>query len=218
MNTIPTEHRRTVAEVLTLDEMAMCWALLGGIPGKRVPMSLLCAALDWCRLNMAADTSGVVEAMQALVATDMDFAEGMARATLANSRDVQPKPGALARFRAYRGIETDTEAAARKVDEQARRLADLRRRAQEATGDDADRARRRAYLWDPREREGLCTALEGVVRGDRATKVRCPSCGRRSVWFFLDPETTQKRVTSARCAHANSCGWGGSILLLAGLQ
>ena len=47
----------------------------------------------------------------------------------------------------------------------------------------------------------------------RARHAQCPACGRRSVWWLLQPETW----TGAACEHRNSCGWSGKITEVPGV-
>lgn len=60
---------------------------------------------------------------------------------------------------------------------------------------------------DPGVRERAAERLEGRIGASRATQMACPGCGRRSVWFFLDP----RRKKTAACNHRNSCGWWGHL-------
>lgn len=70
---------------------------------------------------------------------------------------------------------------------------------------------RRRLKEDPGTRERLGLALGGRVagQGDNATikGVRCPQCGRPSVWWPLMPQ----HGGFAKCNHANSCGWWGPL-------
>lgn len=79
------------------------------------------------------------------------------------------------------------------------------------------RAVRRRVAKDPLTRERIAISLGAVLAGGgeqrRAEDLPCPSCGRRSVWFWLTPST----ASFARCQHRNSCGWAGPLdELLAG--
>lgn len=82
----------------------------------------------------------------------------------------------------------------------------------------ADAERLRRLRWDPgtRERAGLALGGQVVGSGDviRVRRVRCPSCGRPSVHWFIDP----REAPGARCDHRNSCGWAGSVASLLGYQ
>ncbi|TVQ88491.1 MAG: hypothetical protein EA397_16995 [Deltaproteobacteria bacterium] len=55
--------------------------------------------------------------------------------------------------------------------------------------------------------EALGARLQGQGDNERATGVRCPSCGRASVWFLISPHV----ATRARCNHVNSCGWSSPL-------
>jgi len=74
-------------------------------------------------------------------------------------------------------------------EDRARRLARHRLRADRGT-------RERAAAW-----------LEARIRGSRAERIVCPSCGRPSVWFYLEPGAK----STASCNHLNSCGWWGHL-------
>ncbi len=60
---------------------------------------------------------------------------------------------------------------------------------------------------DPGVRERAAEHLQGRIGATRATRMPCPGCGRRSVWFYLDP----RRKKTATCNHQNSCGWWGHL-------
>jgi hypothetical protein len=74
-------------------------------------------------------------------------------------------------------------------EDRARRLARHRLRTDRGT-------RKRAADW-----------LDASFRGGRAEQVACPSCGRSSVWFYLEPGAK----STASCNHLNSCGWWGHL-------
>jgi hypothetical protein len=106
--------------------------------------------------------------------------------------------------------EREEAARIRRRDEAAARI-----RRQVASEDQRDREARRALEIDPAARERLGDALGGrrarrqsaeVVKG-----VRCPGCGRESVWWLVDPATWK----GAKCEHRNSCGWSGRLYDLA---
>lgn len=59
----------------------------------------------------------------------------------------------------------------------------------------------------PQQREALGVKLGAEMTADSARRVRCPHCGRRSVWWWVAPE----RATRARCSHVNGCGWSGRL-------
>ncbi len=74
----------------------------------------------------------------------------------------------------------------------------------------AERARQiaRYRLRTSREvRERAAAWLGATIRGRRADNVTCPSCERRSVWFWLEPG----RMSTAQCSHRKSCGWWGHL-------
>lgn len=60
---------------------------------------------------------------------------------------------------------------------------------------------------DPTVRSLAAEHLHARLSATRASRVKCPSCGRRSVWFWIDPQ--RQRV--AACNHRNSCGWWGFL-------
>lgn len=68
-------------------------------------------------------------------------------------------------------------------------------------------ARRDALRHDPTARQALGEQLRGRIVGDKVRKVRCPGCGRHSVWWLVDPE----KAHTARCNHEESCGWYGQL-------
>ena len=77
-----------------------------------------------------------------------------------------------------------------------------------------DRARRQAMAEDPEVRHRLALAWGARVhqRGTArvATGLQCPGCDRHSVWYVIDCQTR----TTARCNHADSCGWYGPLWAL----
>ncbi len=75
------------------------------------------------------------------------------------------------------------------------RHGEARREAQERLKTDAATRRRAAEY------------LQAKVRGNRADDIACPGCGRRSVWFWLEPG----KLKTANCNHKNSCGWWGHL-------
>lgn len=79
-----------------------------------------------------------------------------------------------------------------------------------------DREAARRLRVDPGTRERAALALGGMVAGASAKGIRCPSCGRPSVWWPIVPDAESQ---TARCHHLNSCGWWGRISdLLGGLS
>lgn len=63
--------------------------------------------------------------------------------------------------------------------------------------------------WTDDERRNLAHALGARINGDRARDVLCPSCGRRSVWWYVS--MTGHTFGGAACKHRNSCGWAGHL-------
>jgi hypothetical protein len=58
---------------------------------------------------------------------------------------------------------------------------------------------------DTRRRAGVLAG--GTVGDEHVRGVRCPKCGRDSVWWPIEPQT----VPVAMCSHRQSCDWTGSI-------
>ena len=74
----------------------------------------------------------------------------------------------------------------------------------------ADRIRRKArrlLRTDRDTRERAATWIGARLVSNRAEGIECPSCGRPSVWFWLDPG----RQSTACCDHRNSCAWWGHL-------
>jgi hypothetical protein len=76
--------------------------------------------------------------------------------------------------------------------------------------DQARRIAQHRLNHDPTVRERAAERLEARVNATRASGIACPRCGRRSVWFWLDP----RRKKTATCNHRNSCGWWGHLDVL----
>jgi hypothetical protein len=81
-----------------------------------------------------------------------------------------------------------------------------------------DSAVRGRLMTDPASRERAALEAGGTITGNegarRAAGIRCPACGRPSVWYYLAPT----RLRRARCNHRQTCGWiGGVDELLAGM-
>mgnify|MGYP003654285263 CR=1 FL=1 len=76
-------------------------------------------------------------------------------------------------------------------------------------GDQEHRAKQR-LKHDPQARDALGDFLNASNTGGMVRRVECPSCGRRAVWYVVDPE----RKSSAECNHRNSCGWSGPLWAL----
>ena len=76
-----------------------------------------------------------------------------------------------------------------------------------------EREMMRRLREEPSVRMALAKELGAKVVGEppKASGVICPSCGKKSVWFYIDVD----RMTTARCNHQNSCGYWGSLYDLA---
>lgn len=78
-------------------------------------------------------------------------------------------------------------------------------------GDLMERRARAALRTEPRARQAVADDLRAKVAdrdGSRiAHGIPCPSCARPDVWFVIDP----RGAWSARCNHANTCGWHGQL-------
>lgn len=60
---------------------------------------------------------------------------------------------------------------------------------------------------DSVERQRVAVILGAEQNDDRAWGMRCPACGRASVWFLVHPG----EMKGAECNHKNSCGWFGFL-------
>jgi len=74
-----------------------------------------------------------------------------------------------------------------------------------------EREARKRAREDRGTRESLADGMRATIKDGIARGMACPECRRPSAWYGLDAE----RSTSARCNHANSCGWWGSVYDLA---
>jgi len=86
------------------------------------------------------------------------------------------------------------------------------RRRQWATSPEAvEREVRRRLRTDPEARRIQAERLGAQVitrpSGEVARRIPCPSCGRPSCYFYLDPHRARRAV----CEHMNSCGWRGHL-------
>ena len=63
-------------------------------------------------------------------------------------------------------------------------------------------------------RAQLGASLNGYNNGKTISKVVCPSCGRRSFWWWIEPSGMLK----AKCNHANSCGHTAWLDQLGGIR
>jgi hypothetical protein len=78
--------------------------------------------------------------------------------------------------------------------------------------DDDPRRRRLVHLLrtDRGTRDRAAELLGAEVHDRRADKITCPSCGRPSVWFWLEPGAQH----TAACKHLNSCAWRAGLDVL----
>lgn len=71
-------------------------------------------------------------------------------------------------------------------------------------------AERKTDYTDPEVRERVAAVVEARLVGDgidrRATRGWCPACGRQSVYWYI-----LSRFAPAKCDHARTCGWRGSL-------
>lgn len=65
---------------------------------------------------------------------------------------------------------------------------------------------------DPVERMALARRIGADIDDERAFRITCPRCGRRDVYYFLQPESR----TWAKCNHERGCGWYGPLSELEG--
>jgi hypothetical protein len=70
------------------------------------------------------------------------------------------------------------------------------------------RRRRLQAMMTADVRRALAGELGAVIRGNSAVGVKCPGCGRASVWWLIEPDAWM----GARCNHVNSCGWAGRLV------
>lgn len=71
----------------------------------------------------------------------------------------------------------------------------------------ATAALRDALRRDPVARQRAGEELGARMVAEAARGIRCPRCGRNSVWFPIAPDG----AGGARCNHQNSCGWYGWV-------
>lgn len=71
--------------------------------------------------------------------------------------------------------------------------------------DDARRELAERLKTEPALRSSWGIRLGGRVAGAYVRDVRCPGCGRDSVYWPVDPQGTPQGL----CHHRNSCGWSG---------
>ncbi len=88
---------------------------------------------------------------------------------------------------------------------------DLKKRQQELlkslSPHDQQRIKKYKEMNSKEAREKKASDLGATITDGVARKIKCPSCGRKTVWFGIDPEPKK----SAECNHKNSCGWFGFV-------
>ena len=110
-------------------------------------------------------------------------------------------PGDLwGRLRRFRGVETHKERA-----ERLKPRPYVRRRVYR----DPDREAQRLLMEDPDARYRLGIAIGGRAQGKQIKGILCPNCGRRSVYYYIDPRVNRDK--SARCNHRNSCQFWATV-------
>ena len=67
---------------------------------------------------------------------------------------------------------------------------------------------------NPGVRMAAAVELGARITDGRAEKMVCPGCGRKSLWFYIQPRLDA--TPQAMCQHRNSCGWTGYIDTLLG--
>lgn len=63
---------------------------------------------------------------------------------------------------------------------------------------------------DDKDRQDIAISVGAEISDNVARKIRCPNCGRRTVYFFINPSGANP-LYRAKCNHENSCGFIGSI-------
>lgn len=61
------------------------------------------------------------------------------------------------------------------------------------------------YRTDPALRREVAGRTGAKIVGDRAKGATCPRCGKRSVWWYLNPAA----LRGCQCDHEHTCGWVG---------
>lgn len=61
------------------------------------------------------------------------------------------------------------------------------------------------YKVDAAARQALGERLGGRIQGQAVKRIPCPSCGKRSVAWYIEPG----RKLQAWCNHKRTCGWSG---------
>ena len=65
-------------------------------------------------------------------------------------------------------------------------------------------------MMDPQLRQSVGINAGGSIVGQYVKHIPCPSCGRRSVFYSIDPSTANSTKWPS-CNHVNSCGWWGKL-------
>jgi len=65
-------------------------------------------------------------------------------------------------------------------------------------------------MMDPQMRESIGIMAGGQRVGEYIKHIQCPSCGRQSVFFSIDPNSLGSTKWPS-CNHVNSCGWWGKM-------
>jgi len=65
-------------------------------------------------------------------------------------------------------------------------------------------------MMDPQLRQSVGINAGGSIVGQYIKHIPCPSCGRRSVFYSIDPSTANSTKWPS-CNHVNSCGWWGKL-------
>lgn len=161
------------------------------------------------------------EAITACLATDMDMLEAVCTNVVYYViQGIKPTrwtecetPGnASARLQEVKGVKTF-----KKEDEDAQKAREARRRRPPkdygVERNHYEREMMKRLREEPAVRMALAKELGAKVVGEppKASGVVCPSCGKKSIWFYIDVD----RMTTARCNHQNSCGYWGSLYDLA---
>lgn len=66
-------------------------------------------------------------------------------------------------------------------------------------------------LMMPDMRLALAHRANADISGNVARHIICPGCNRATVHFYIDPHVHHNPQRFAKCNHANSCGWYGSL-------
>jgi len=69
---------------------------------------------------------------------------------------------------------------------------------------------RNMALLDPDVRHRVAMAIGATVQGNTARNIECPQCGKREVYFSIDP-TSIGAVVWPRCNRQSKCQWYGPL-------